>query len=197
VEKREGRGTPQGSVRSPLLANLIHHYVLDKRISRRYKGVKFERYADDVVIHSRSQQEAEGIVGRLKERLKGCKLELNEEKTGLLYCKDYKRAEGYREEKFDLLGYSFQARSIYDAKKQRGGVGFSPAKSEASKRKIKENLKRERILKNREETLKRISEEDNARLGGWMRYYGRYKKYKLTRVLGYLDYRVVKRLTRK
>jgi hypothetical protein len=119
-----------------------------------------------LVIHCRSKEEGEEVLGRLKERLKGCKLELNEEKTRLLYCKDYKRAEGYKEEKFDFLGYSFQARSIYDAKKQRGGVGFSPAKSEASKRKIKENLKRERILKNREETLKRISEEDNPRLGG-------------------------------
>jgi len=51
LKHRQGKGTPQGGVLSPLLANLFLHYVLDKWLSLDYKGLKFERYADDIIIH--------------------------------------------------------------------------------------------------------------------------------------------------
>jgi len=51
VEK-QGKGTPQGGVISPLLANLFLHYALDKWLGTTDKTVKFARYADDAILHS-------------------------------------------------------------------------------------------------------------------------------------------------
>ena len=57
-------GTPQGGVISPLLANLFLHYAFDKWMERMHGGNPFERYADDIVIHCRTQAEAEGLLER-------------------------------------------------------------------------------------------------------------------------------------
>ena len=74
---RKGKGTPQGGVLSPILSNLFLHYVLDKWLSVHYKEVKFVRYADDIIIHAKREEEAKEILEAVRERLKTCKLELN------------------------------------------------------------------------------------------------------------------------
>ena len=55
------RGTPQGSPISPLLANLFMHYAFDKWMDREHSGCPFERYADDVVIHCDTEQQAQQL----------------------------------------------------------------------------------------------------------------------------------------
>ncbi len=55
-EKR--KGTPQGGVVSPLLANLYLHYAFDVWVEKNWKGIQFERYADDIVCHCVSEREA-------------------------------------------------------------------------------------------------------------------------------------------
>jgi retron-type reverse transcriptase len=52
------KGTPQGSPISPLLANLFMHYAFDRWIAREFPGCPFERYADDIVAHCDSEQQA-------------------------------------------------------------------------------------------------------------------------------------------
>ena len=86
-EERQ-RGTPQGGVISPLLANLYLHYAFDKWMERTFPEVKFERYADDIVIHCESQEQSEQIERALAVRLQECKLTLHPEKTKVVYCKD-------------------------------------------------------------------------------------------------------------
>ena len=83
-------GTPQGGVISPLLANLYLHYAFDVWMKRYYPAVPFERYADDIVCHCRSKEEAEALLNDLRERLAECKLQLHPGKTKLVYCKDGK-----------------------------------------------------------------------------------------------------------
>ncbi|AHG42786.1 reverse transcriptase [Pseudomonas syringae CC1557] len=56
--QERGRGTPQGGVISPLLANLFLHYAFDRWMDRTHRGVPFERYADDIVIHCTRMSEA-------------------------------------------------------------------------------------------------------------------------------------------
>ena len=65
---RETR-TPQGSPISPLLANLFMHYAFDKWMDREHPGCPFERYADDVVIHCNTEQQARQLCAGLVERL--------------------------------------------------------------------------------------------------------------------------------
>jgi RNA-directed DNA polymerase len=104
------KGTPQGGVASPLLANLFLHYTLDRWLAANYPQVPFERYADDVIVHCRTEKEAQEMRKVIAERLQSCGLELHPEKTKIVYCKDDDRRGHYPNQKFDFLGYTFRPR---------------------------------------------------------------------------------------
>jgi len=108
------RGTPQGGVISPLLANLFMHYAFDRWITKNYPCAPFERYADDAIIHCKSEQEALEVLEALNLRLKECKLELHPQKTKIIYCKDKDRPRDYPNTKFEFLGYTFKRVFIKD-----------------------------------------------------------------------------------
>ncbi|MEX6430344.1 group II intron reverse transcriptase/maturase, partial [Ferrimicrobium acidiphilum] len=97
LEKEDGatvqrdRGTAQGSAISPLLANLFLHYAFDVWTARNFPDCPFERYADDGVIHCATEQEAKEILVALGKRLAELGLELNPDKTAIVYCKDANR----------------------------------------------------------------------------------------------------------
>ena len=80
------KGTPQGGVVSPLLANLFLHYAFDKWMEREHPDIPFERYADDAVCHCKSEAQAERLKQELSERMKEVGLELHPEKTKIVYC---------------------------------------------------------------------------------------------------------------
>ena len=103
--KRE-KGTPQGGVISPLLANLFLHYAFDLWMGRNWSHLPFERYADDIIVHCRTEREANLVRVKIAARLKQCGLELHPEKTKVVYCKDANRQGTHPNEKFDFLGYS-------------------------------------------------------------------------------------------
>src|SRR4029077_19401276 len=107
-------GSPQGSVISPILANLYLHYVLDLWVAAwRKKQARGEmiivRYADDAVLGFEHRQEAERFLEQLRERLQKFGLELHPEKTRLMEFGRYaterrkKRGEG-KPETFNFLG---------------------------------------------------------------------------------------------
>ncbi|EFG6834303.1 TPA: group II intron reverse transcriptase/maturase [Escherichia coli] len=82
------KGTPQGGGISPLLANLFLHYAFDAWMEREFPSIRFERYADDIVIHCKSLAQATIVRDKLKRRLAACLLELSPSKTKIVYCKD-------------------------------------------------------------------------------------------------------------
>ena len=63
-------GTPQGGVISPLLANIYLHHAFDKWMEEKYKANPFERYADDIIVHCSSRDEAEELLAVIRERLR-------------------------------------------------------------------------------------------------------------------------------
>src|SRR6201995_1304298 len=67
------KGTPQGGVVSPILANLFLHYAFDFWVTRHLPGVRFARYADDAVLHCKSRRQAEYVLDRIRERFHACK----------------------------------------------------------------------------------------------------------------------------
>lgn len=87
------KGTPQGGVISPLLANLYLHHAFDMWMNKYFPSNPFERYADDIIVHCNSKEEAEKLLSSIRERLSGFDLELHPEKTKLVYCKNYLRKE--------------------------------------------------------------------------------------------------------
>ena len=103
-------GTPQGGVISPLLANLFLHYAFDMWMARTYPHLPFERYADDIICHCKSAEEARALWGALADRFAACKLVLHPQKTKIVYCKDANRRGEFPSQSFDFLGFSFRAR---------------------------------------------------------------------------------------
>ncbi|MFC4766965.1 reverse transcriptase domain-containing protein [Effusibacillus consociatus] len=81
------KGTPQGGVASPVLANLFLHYAFDKWMDKYHPDKPFARYADDAVAHCHSMRDAQELRASLEQRFKECGLELHPTKTRIVYCR--------------------------------------------------------------------------------------------------------------
>ena len=103
--KLRDKGTPQGGVISPLLANLYLHYVFDTWVEKHWTGIQFERYADDIVCHCASEQEAQQLKIKLEQRFTDCGLTLHPKKTKIAYCKSSNNLGSYPQVSFDFLGH--------------------------------------------------------------------------------------------
>lgn len=167
------KGTPQGGVISPLLANLFMHYAFDKWMDRNYPNNPFERFADDVVIHCKTEGEAEMLLTELTERMKKCKLELHPDKTKIVYCKDGNRKGDYPNIKFDFLGYTFKPRRT---KSKKGIVfnGFNPGMSDKKKIKKGREMREWKIHMWSNRTLEDIAKYVNPKFYGWYNHYGHF-----------------------
>ena len=99
------KGTPQGGVISPLLANLFLHYAFDRWMATQYRQLPFERFADDAIVHCRRETDAQEVRAAMAARMRECGLELHPEN-----CKDDDRWGTYPNEKFDFPGYTFRPR---------------------------------------------------------------------------------------
>jgi RNA-directed DNA polymerase len=108
------RGTPQGGVISPLLANLFLHYAFDVWMRRNQPDIPFERYADDAICHCDSEEQATALRRSLESRFAECGLTLHPEKTKIVYCKDEDRRQDYPSHRFDFLGYSVLQRHRWE-----------------------------------------------------------------------------------
>lgn len=181
------KGSPQGSVISPLLSNLFMHYAFDEWLRRNNPSIQFARYADDAVVHARSQHEAETLLAGLRQRLAECGLELHPEKTKIVYCKDDDRRSDHEHTSFDFLGYTFRPRRA----KNRWGkpfVSFLPAVSNKAANSIRSTIRSWRLGATRSnQSLEEIAKFVNPFVRGWVNYYGRFYKSALTPVLRELE----------
>ncbi|MCP2006286.1 UNVERIFIED_ORG: group II intron reverse transcriptase/maturase [Buttiauxella agrestis ATCC 33320] len=108
------RGTPQGGVVSPLLTNLFLHYAFDQRMGREYRGLPFERYADDIVVHCSRMSDAISLKDRLAKRFAEVGLTINEEKSNIAYIDTFERQNVAKS--FTFLGYDFKVRTLKNYK---------------------------------------------------------------------------------
>lgn len=181
------RGTPQGGVISPLLANLYLHYAFDAWMERTFPGVKFERYADDIVIHCESEEQSEQVRHALALRLEECKLKLHPNKTKVVYCKDGTRKGMYPTKKFTFLGYTFQQRSAQNKKTGKIFNRFLPAVSVNKARSFRRELKESKLFTRTQKSLEEFAKELNPRVRGWYGYFSHYYKSALHRMNDWLD----------
>lgn len=173
--QKQGKGTPQGGVISPLLANLFLHYAMDKWLEQTHPTVSYVRYADDGILHCRNKAQAEEVLETLKERMQSCGLELHPEKTKLVYCKDYRRQENHETVKFDFLGYSFQPRSTMSKRTGKLFLGFDCAISIGSKKRIADKMKDLDIVHLTHNSIVGVAKFLEPYIRGWINYYGRFR----------------------
>jgi RNA-directed DNA polymerase len=181
------KGTPQGGVISPLLANLFLHYAFDCWMQRTCPGVPFERYADDAIVHCRSERQARSVLEAIRGRFGQCGLELHPTKTRIVYCKDGDRPREYEHVAFDFLGYTFQPRRA----KNRWGkffVSFLPAMSAKAAKRVRHTIREWRMASTRNnQRLEDLARHVNPVVRGWLQYYGRFYRSKCVQVLRHLN----------
>ena len=186
------RGTPQGGVISPLLANIFLHHAFDTWMSREHPDCPFERYADDIVIHCRTLEQAQVVLGSVQKRLRDCKLQTHPEKTRIVYCRDGKRRQDHEHIQFDFLGYGFRPRVAMNRRSGERFTSFLPAISTKASKAIVAEVRSWNVHRMSEKELIDLSRLFNRKIRGWVNYYGRYYPTALRRALGSLNCRLVR-----
>ena len=172
--KARDRGTPQGGVISPVLSNLFMHYVFDAWMRITYPDRPWCRYADDGLVHLKTEQEAKDMFLALKGRLEECGLEMHPVKTRIVYCKDGTRKERHPNTSFDFLGYTFRPRACKNRKRNSMFVSFTPAVSKTALKAIRAKVRRDDLRNRTDLSLEAIARWYNPILQGWLNYYGAY-----------------------
>ncbi len=190
LEARD-RGSPQGSAISPVLANLFLHYVFDAWITRTFPDVRFERYADDAVVHCVNERRAQQVRAAIAARMAECGLQLHEDKTTIVYCKDANRTGSFEHEKFDFLGYTFRPRLA------RNGDGeyfasFSPAISDAAAKRVRKQMRSWWLPRRSDRSLTYLAEMINEVVRGWIGYYGKFRRSALHPLFRHLNEKLVR-----
>ena len=189
-------GTPQGGVISPVLANLFMHYVFDDFMSKEFPNIPWVRYADDGALNCVSIKQAKHIIKVLDKRFKLFGLELNLDKTKIVYCQDDNRKGNYENTSFDFLGYTFRKRI---ARKKTGElfVSFLPAMSDKAQKEIRKIIRGWRLQDKTSKNLKEIGEKINPQIQGWINYYSQYYKTAIYNILRYINRCLIKWVRRK
>ena len=173
IQDKRSCGTPQGGVVSPILANLFLHYTFDVWVRKTLLGVPFCRYADDGLLHCKSERQAKYVMKMLTERLQNCGLDIHPEKSRIVYCKDKNRGGDYSGITFDFLGYTFRPRRCVN-KKGEVHPNFLPAISRTSTKAINQEIRSWHVPLKNEKSLLDLSKMFNPKLMGWFNYYGQF-----------------------
>lgn len=190
------KGTPQGGVISPLLANIFMHHVFDDWLNKHIPKLWFERYADDIIIHCGSQKQVKYVLDRITARLKQCKLELHPDKTKVVYCKDQDRKEDFKEKQFDFLGFTFRAREVVSRKGEHF-IGFNPAISQKAGKHIRGEIRKWRLHLWTNKSIQDVARMTAAQTAGWINYYGKFRSSDMKRTLQSIDRYLIKWVQRK
>lgn len=193
VVQQDGRfsatvsGTPQGGVISPLLANLFLHVVFDKWMEKYHPEKPFERYADDIVVHSKTEKQALYLLHLITKRMQSCKLTLHPEKSKIVNLRGIsikKYPKG-----FDFLGFTIRPSAV----KSKDKIIIIPSiyVSQKSKNSLMEKFRTLKIHKRRT-TLEEIAKMMNPILRGIINYYHKFRKNDLQNLWRQLNERLLK-----
>jgi RNA-directed DNA polymerase len=191
------RGTPQGGVISPILANLFLHYAFDLWMARTHPNLPWCRYADDGLVHCRTEQEAEAVRAELQARLEVCGLQMHPTKTQIVYCKDNRRRRTYPNVKFDFLGYQFRPRRVAMSQRTEFFCGYTPAVSPTALKSMRSTIRSLHIPRQTSGTLAEIAQQINPLLRGWIGYYGRFSWSALFSLVDYVNQKLKAWIMRK
>jgi RNA-directed DNA polymerase len=181
-----GKGTPQGGVVSPRLANLFLHYAFDRGMQKTYPHLLCERYADDAIVHCRTEADAQEVRRAIAGRMQACRLALHPDKTKIVSCKDDERRGTYPHAQFDFLGYPFRPRR---SKNWKGKfcINFSPAVAEKAGKAMRAEIRSGRLHLRSDKSIEELARRFTPKVRGGLPYYGRYYRSALYPIMRQLD----------
>jgi RNA-directed DNA polymerase len=103
-------GTPQGGVASPLLANIFLHVAFDIWMEKNHPEKPFERYADDIIVHCKTEKQALFVKSEIQKRMNNCKLQLHPEKTKIINFRGITNKRYPRS--VDFLGFTIKLQMV-------------------------------------------------------------------------------------
>ena len=165
-------------------------------MERNYSRIPFERYADDVVCHCRSYREANELKEAVTRRLEDCRLNLNQEKTKIVYCKDSNRKGTYEHISFTFLGYEFRPRRS-SSKSGKIFTNFLPAVSDKAMKRMSETIRSWHMHRHTNIDLRKLADYINPTVCGWINYYGRFYPSAMKAYLRHLNFRLAAWVCRK
>lgn len=145
----------------------------DMWMARYFRGLRFERFCDDIVVHCVSEQQARYVGQRVAARLAECGLRLHPDKTRVVFCPQDGRVGSAEHNSFTFLGYTFRQRTA----RRKGGSsfnGFLPAASKDAVRKMSRVVKSWRLHRRTTMSLDELAALVNQIVPGWLNYYGRF-----------------------
>jgi group II intron reverse transcriptase/maturase len=181
------QGTPQGGPISPLLANLFLHYGFDLWMAREYPGVRFERFADDAVIHCVTERQAWEVRNAIGRRFADIGLSLHPDKTKVVYCKDDRRRRDYPAVSFTFCGYAFRPRKAFNKVEGRAFTRFLPAVDPGKLAVMSRKVTSWKMHRRTTLTLNDLAREVNPVLRGWLAYFTAFYPSNVIPLLGRVD----------
>jgi RNA-directed DNA polymerase len=160
-------GTPQGGVVSPILMNLFMHYAFDTWMKRNNPQCPFARYADDAVVHCRTQEQAKEVMQYIALRLAECGLTMHPEKSKIVYCKDSNRTKPYPHVNFIFLGFTFRPRKAL-SKHRRIFTSFLPGVSADALKRLRQTVRGWKLNRQTQGTLAALVTQYNPIIQGWV-----------------------------
>jgi RNA-directed DNA polymerase len=192
---RRERGTPQGGVVSPILMNLFMHYAFDAWMKRTNPLCPFARYADDAVVHCRTQKQAEEVMQSIALRLAECGLMMHPEKSKIVYCRDSNRTESFPHVYFTFLGFTFQPRKAL-SKQNRLFTSFLPGVSANALKRMRQTVRGWKLNRQTHGTLAALATQYNPIIQGWWNYYGAFYQTAMFHIYQHID-RALERWARR
>jgi len=140
-------------------------------MERTFPSIRFERFADDAVIHCVSESQARFVRDAVARRLVSVGLELHPDKTRIVYCKDSRRRETYEEISFTFCGYTFRPRKAYNKRTGEVFTGFLPAASPEKLTAMSRRVASWRLHRRTTLDLEELAPGINLVLRGWLAYF--------------------------
>jgi RNA-directed DNA polymerase len=161
-------GTPQGGVISPLLANLYLHVVFDKWMQQNHPEKPFERFADDIVVHCKTERQAKYMLAKISKRLNECKLTLHAEKTKIVNLRG--KSENKYPRKCIFLGFTLKPVYTFVKRSQKFRIIPMAIMSRESQSRVLKKLSKMQLHKRRK-PIEQLADDLRAMLQGVINYY--------------------------
>ncbi|MGH3701875.1 MAG: group II intron maturase-specific domain-containing protein, partial [Pseudonocardiaceae bacterium] len=154
-----------------MLANLFLHYGFDLWMVREYPGVRFERFADDAVVHCVTERQACEVRDAIGRRFADVGLSLHPDKTKIVYCKDGRRRRDYSVVSFTFCGYAFRPRKAFNKVEGKAFTRFLPAVAPDKLSGMSRKVASWKVHRRTTLTLDDLAREVNPVLRGWFAYF--------------------------